>query len=92
MRKAINITAIESDNVENLFMKYNSYMSMLQYCAAEGMENSTVYDKKWNEASIIWIELDKAKRMVEKKYKPAGEWDSYEFDFDNQQVVFIKND
>lgn len=92
MKKAINISLEESDNVETLFMKYNSYMGMLQYFAESGMESTAVYDKKWNEASTLWIELDKAKRDVEKKYKPAGEWDSYEFDFDNHQVVFTKND
>ena len=91
MKKAIKITEEESKNVEKLFMTYNAYMSMLQYFAESGSENSPLYDKKWNEASDLWINLDKAKRDVEKKYKPAGEWDSYEFDFDNQQVVFIKN-
>lgn len=92
MRKAINITTEESNNIETLFMTYNSYMSMLQYFAESGMENNALYDKKWNEASAIWIELDKAKREAERKYKPTGEWDSYEFDFENQQVVFMKND
>ena len=56
------------------------------------MVNSAAYDKKWDEASQLWIDLDKAKRAVEKRYKPAGDWDSYEFDFDNQQVVFTKHD
>ena len=92
MRKEIPITEQESNNVENLFMKYNSYMSMLQYFAEGEMKNTPIYDKKWEEASKIWIELDKAKRKVEKKYKPTGDWDSYEFDFDNYQVVFTKND
>ena len=67
-------------------------MSMLQYFAESGMEDSPVYDKKWSEASKLWITLDKAKKEVEKNYKPEGDWDSYEFDFDNHQVVFVKNE
>ena len=92
MEKRVNIKQDESQNVEQLFLTYSSYMSMLQYFAEQGLENHSIYDKKWNEATELWIKLDKAKREVEKKYKPAGNWDSYEFDFDNQQVVFVKNE
>lgn len=92
MNKRIQITAEESQEVENLFMTYNSYMSMLLYFADGGMGDSPVYEKKWDEASDLWIRLDNLKRAIEKKYKPAGDWDSYEFDFENNQVVFVKND
>ena len=92
MRKAISITQEENHNIETLFLTYSSYMSMLQFFAEQGVENSAIYDKKWSEAVELWIKLDKAKKEAEKKYKPSGHWDSYEFDFDNQQVVFIKNE
>lgn len=88
MKKEVIIREEESEKVERLFTKYNSYMSMLEYFT--NMSNTPMYDKKWNEASEIWIELDKAKKMVEDKYKPAGDWDRYEFNFDNHSVVFIK--
>lgn len=91
MEKKVKISAEESTNIETLFLKYSSYMSMLSYFAEQELNNTTIYDKKWDEAVDLWITLDKAKRDVEKKYKPAGNWDSFEFDFDNQQVVFIKN-
>ena len=90
MEKRVNIKCEESDKVEDLFLKYSSYMSMLQYFAEQGLEQSPIYDKKWNEAVELWIKLDKAKREVEKKYKPEGNWDSYEFDFENYQVVFLE--
>ena len=92
MRKAVSITEEENKNIENLFLTYSSYMSMLQFFAEQGVENSAIYDKKWNEAVELWIKLDKAKKEKKKKYKPSGHWDSYEFDFDNQQVVFVKNE
>ena len=91
MRKAIDITQEESDNIRRLFYKYNSYMSMLQFLADSSSE-SPIYEKKWNEASELWIELDRAKVAVEDKYKPEGDWDRYEFDFDKAQVVFIKDE
>lgn len=92
MRKAISITPEESENVERLFLKYNSYMSMLEYFAeSTAMKESEIYDKKWNETTEIWIELDKAKRAIEKKYKPQGNWAGYEFDFDNNKVIFYEN-
>lgn len=92
MKQRIDITPEENDEIERLFLTYNSYMSMLQYLASTDMGSTPVYDKKWKEASDIWIELDKKKRAAEFKYKPAGEWDSYEFDFENQQVVFVKDE
>ena len=92
MEKRVTITVEESDEIEQFFLAYNSYMSMLQYLAGTDMASSPVYDNKWTEASQLWIDLDKKKRAVEAKYKPAGDWDSYEFDFDNRQVVFRKNE
>ena len=89
-KEKINISCDESQNIENLFTKYTSYMSMLEYSANQGLDSSAIYEKKWDETSKLWIQLDKAKREIEKKYKPSGDWDRYEFDFDNQQVVFIE--
>lgn len=89
MKQAIDITHEECENVRRLFYKYNAYMSMLEYLAANA-SSTDIYDKKWNEAADIWIELDLAKSAIEAKYKPEGEWDRYEFDFDNTQVVFYK--
>ena len=86
MTKEIKITYEESENVERLFTKYNSYMSMLEFFA--NTTNTAMYDRKWEEASQIWIELNKAKRAIEEKYKPQGNWDSFEFNFDNHSVVF----
>ena len=91
MKQAIKITQEECDHVQRLFYKYNAYISMLEYLA-NTISDTAIYDKKWNEAVDLWIELDKAKTAAEMKYKPAGEWDRYEFDFDNVQVVFIKNE
>lgn len=89
MRKEVSITKEESESVERLFLTYNSYMSMLEYFSNS---DSPMYDKKWNEASEIWIKLDKKKREIEVKYKPVGEWDRYEFDFNKQTVVFIRDE
>lgn len=91
MKKPVTISIQECENIQRLFLKYNAYMNMLDYLA-NSISNTEVYDKKWTEAAEIWAELDKAKRAVEAKYKPEGNWDSFEFDFDNTQVVFVKNE
>lgn len=91
MRKIITIEHDESENIYRLYSTHMSYINILQLLGDSGINNS-VYDKKWNEAVQLGVELDAAKRAIEKKYKPAGEWDRFEFDFDNSQVVFVKNE
>lgn len=92
MKQTVIISIEESDNVRILHETYNAYMSVLQFFMnQETIPNQTIFDKKWNEAISIGRELENAKRNVEKKYKPSGDWDRFEFDFDNHQVVFIKD-
>ncbi len=89
MEKIVTITPQESEHVHELFAKYNSYLNILGYFADRGStEENSLYDKKWNEAVMIGIELENAKRDVERKYKPEGDWASFEFDFYHNQVVF----
>lgn len=92
MRKAINITPKESENIQNLYETYVSYMNVLQFFMdKESTTNQEMLDKKWNEATEINRRLETAQHQVEKKYKPEGDWDRFEFDFERQQVVFIKD-
>ena len=91
MERKITITQEENDEVYKLFSTYMSYMSMLQYLG-ENSTNTEIYDRKWAEAVELNIKLDKLKKDIEKKYKPAGNWSRFEFDFDNNQVVFIGGD
>ena len=92
MTKAVNITPEENNKVYNLFNTYNAYLSILHYFMNNGtVLNKEAYNEKWDETAKLGIELDKAKHEIEKKYKPEGIWDRFEFDFDNQQVVFITN-
>ena len=91
MKKEVIITQEESDNVYRLFSTHVSYMNMLQYFMNNDMSEHPIYDKKWNEAVELNIKLTEAKQAIEKKYKPAGDWDRFEFDFDRHIVVFIKD-
>lgn len=89
MTREIPISQEESDKIENLFYTYCSYMSMIEYLASAGLsKDSEIFELKWKEASDIWIKLEKAKKAIEKKYKPIGNWNSYEFNFEKQVVVF----
>ena len=91
MEKRIKITPEESENVQILYSTYISHMNILQYFMNNPVTNQELFDRKWEEAVQLNIKLDEAKRAIEKEYKPTGDWDRYEFDFDKQQVVFIKN-
>lgn len=91
MEKRIKITPEENENVQVLYSTYISYMNVLQFFMNNPITNQELFDRKWEEAVQLNIKLDEAKRAIEKKYKPAGEWDRYEFDFDKQQVAFIKD-
>jgi len=92
MRKEISITSNESEHIEKLFYKYNSYINMLEYFTnLPAMRDSVTYEKKWDEAVEINMELEKAKRAIEFKYKPEGNWDGYEFDFNKSKVIFYND-
>ena len=91
MEKRIKITPEENENVQVLYSTYISYMNVLQFFMNNPITNQELFDRKWEEAVQLNIKLDEAKRAIEKKYRPAGEWDRYEFDFDKQQVAFIKD-
>lgn len=91
MEKRIKITPDENELVQGLYSNYISYMSILQYFMNNPVTNQELFDRKWDEAVKINTTLENAKRTIEKKYKPAGDWDRYEFNFEDQQVVFVKD-
>ena len=93
MEKRVKISPEDNQEVYVLYSTYMSYLSILQFLMNnENINNQEIFDKKWNEAVEINIKLEEKKRSVERNYKPVGDWDKFEFDFENQQVVFIKNE
>ena len=88
MEKRIDITPDESCRVEQLFDHFNAYVNILSYFGDKATEENSVFDRKWAEAVEIDIELTHLKRELEKKYKPEGHWDSFEFDFIHHQIIF----
>lgn len=92
MEKRVKITIEESEKVRNLHETYLSYMNVLQFFMNQtSVSNQEMLDKKWNEATEVNRALEQAQREIEKKYKPKGFWQRFEFDFDNHEVVFITN-
>ena len=93
MQQAIQITPQESEKVFNLFSTYNAYLSILGYLSEKkNLEDNGMYDKKWAEAVSLNRALETEKRAIEKKYKPEGTWDRFEFNFDNQEVIFYRDE
>ena len=93
MRKEIQITQEESQTVYKLFSTYNAYLNILGYLAdRKTLNNTEVFDKKWDEAILLCRSLDETKANLEKKYKPEGEWDHFEFNFETEQIIFTKDE
>lgn len=88
MKQAVKIKSEESNAVERLFLKYTSYMNMLDYLAANSSRDTDLYNAKWEDASDMWILLNKVKTELAEKYQPEGEWERYEFDFEHQEMIF----
>lgn len=93
MQQAIQITPQESEKIFNLFSTYNAYLGILGYLSEKkNLEDNGMYDKKWAEAVSLNRALETEKRAIEKKYKPEGDWDRFEFNFDNQEVIFYRDE
>lgn len=93
MQTPIKITPQESEKIFNLFSTYNAYLGILGYLTdRKTTEDNGLFDKKWAEAVSLGRALETEKRAIEKKYKPEGTWDRYEFNFDNQEVVFYRDE
>lgn len=87
-KQVVPITIEESEHVEDLFNQFNGYLNVLSFFGDKAVEENSVFDRKWAEAVQISIDLEKAKVAIEKKYRPEGDWEQFEFDFDNHQVIF----
>ena len=86
----VNIYPEESKKVEKLFFKYNALLNVLAYLN-DNCSYSEFLDEKINEATEIYIELDKEKTFYSEKYKPEslkGMPFQYTFDFENNQLIY----
>ena len=86
----VKVLENESREVEFLFHKYNSLMSVLSYLHENGKANEEYLDKKLDDLTYLNIELEKNKKYYGMKYKPEQIGDSfnYTFDFDNQSIIY----
>ena len=81
----------EEDNlaVQKLFMRYNAYCGILGYLSNYGSIETEKFDKKWEEAVELQIELETLKDKMDKKYHPKeGTYQNYVFNFDNGEIVY----
>ena len=87
----IKVKITEEDNiaVQKLFMRYNAYCGILGYLANYGSIDTEKFDKKWEEAIELQIELENLKNEMDKKYRPQeGNYQNYIFNFDNCEMVY----
>ena len=86
----VRITEVESQEVEFLFHKYNSLMSILGYLHENGKASEEYLDKKLDELTYLHIDLESKKNLYCVKYKPEqikGVF-NYSFDFNNNSIVY----
>ena len=88
MERAIQITQEENDEVQSLYLLHMSYLNILKFFAKSNLTETQVYERKWNDAVLIGAELERTKQLIEQKYKPEGQWNSFTFNFDKEQVIF----
>lgn len=86
----IRIPEEASKEVEFLFHKYNSLMSIISYLQENGKITEEQFDKKLDELTYLCIDLEKKKHQYGSQYKPEniGDTYNYTFDFDNHQIVY----
>ena len=90
MEIQVNMTIEDSQAVEKPFVRFNAYCNILGYLAQYGSLDTALFDKKWEEAVQINIELEKVKLEMKEKYYPhdGNTYSYYEFDFDKKQLVY----
>ena len=73
----------DSELVEMYFYRYNAYAELLNYLMKNTIikENQEVFNQKWDEATILYGQLERVKQEIEQKYHPEGQWSNYTFNF-----------
>lgn len=90
METRVKISEQDSRQVEILFSRFISYCEILGYLGKYGSTETTLFDKKWEEAIKINQELTHIKEIMDKKYHPEGNWTNYSFDFVSNEMVYSK--
>ena len=86
---SVHVKISENDNLEvwRLFHKYHALLDILAYMNANS-SYSDFMDKKVDEATQLYMELEAAKSKCKVKYAPNSCYKTYVFDFENQELIF----
>ena len=90
MTQIVTILQEESEEVETLQYMYQGYLDILGYLFSQYNldEHHPIINKKFDDAVLIYTELEKTKQSLADKYKPNGRWPFYSFNFDKFQIIF----
>ena len=90
--EAIEALASNKDHIATLFldlvMPKKNGLDVLAYMNDNSSKYTEFLDKKVDEATELYIELEQAKDKYGTQYKPQGDWQHYTFDFDNNAIVY----
>lgn len=88
----IPILEAESEKIETLFNKYNSYLRVIAFLIKNtelNENNNSFLHEKFEECINISMELEAEKERLNVKYNPdRNKYNNYTFDFVKQQLIF----
>lgn len=88
----IPISEIESNEIEKLFYKYNSYLRVISFIIKNtnlNETNNTFLNIKFEECINISMELEEKKEFLNQKYNPDSiKYTNYTFDFVKKEIIF----
>lgn len=83
----VQITAAENNLIMQKFYYYNSLLNVLSYLC-NNVNSIEIFDKKFDEAVHLNIELEQLKTQCGEKYRPDKKYKSYTFDFDTCHIIY----
>lgn len=89
----ITIDAQDCNLVERLFFEHAAMKDCVAFLMKDKNINQELLDKYVRNVGSMYYELEKAKRLLSKKYEPQelrGKSYDYFFDFEDETITYVK--
>lgn len=89
----VNISHEDSSLIERLFYEYNAAKDIISYLMQQENINESYLQQYINIAERRFVELEMQKSEVDRHYRPpALRATNYEFDFENEDLIYTVED
>lgn len=89
----ITIDAQDCNLIERLFFEHAAMKDCVAFLMKDKDINQELLDKYVRNVGSMYYELEKAKRLLSKKYEPQelrGKSYDYYFDFENETITYVE--